>query len=207
VVGWKVGWAIGPAVLVKRMHALHQYSVFSIATNLQDAIAIALSRADEPYNGYDSYYKWLAASYKAKRDYFVRALRDAPDLDPVVPDGAFYIMARHAAASEPSGDNSSVSDMAAKVSVLPTEIAKLVEDGLLNIDEDTVNRKDYNFCRRLALERQVVSIPPSAFFSKEHSHTDLASSYVRFAFSKEDAVLQESRRRLCKSDKGVALGP
>jgi aspartate/methionine/tyrosine aminotransferase len=187
------------------MHALHQYSVFSIATNLQEAVAIALDRALEPYQGEETYYKWLASSYKAKRDYFVRALRDAPDLEPVVPDGAFYVMARHSAASDSAGEESSITDMVCSVSELPSEIAKFVEDGLLSIDPDTASRKDYNFCRKLALERQVVSIPPSAFFCKEHCETDLASNYVRLAFSKKDHVLQEARGRLCKSQKGIVV--
>lgn len=186
--GWKIGWVIGPASLISRLHALHQYSVFSCASTLQRAVASALVDARKPHKGYSSYYKWLAALYKQKRDWFVDIVDAAPGLEPVVPDGAFYVMARHS-----SGKATSTS--------LPAKIADLVESGRLKIDPATEDRADYNFVRNLAVERQIVGIPPSAFFCEPHCDLDLASNFVRFAFCKQDDVLEESRRRLCGNTK------
>jgi aspartate/methionine/tyrosine aminotransferase len=40
----------------------------------------------------------------------------------------------------------------------------------------------------------VTAIPPSAFYSPEH--TDLASSFARFCFCKRDEVLEAAATRL-----------
>jgi kynurenine---oxoglutarate transaminase / cysteine-S-conjugate beta-lyase / glutamine---phenylpyruvate transaminase len=176
---------VGPAPLINRLHALHQFSVFSCASTLQRAVALALVAALEPYKGFPSYYKWLAAHYKKKRDHFVDILDSSPGLDPVVPDGAFYVMARHS-----SGDY--------EYTPIPEQVAAFISSGQLKIDPATQGRPDYNFVRKLAVERRVVGIPPSAFFCASHWDLDLASNFVRFAFCKEDPVLEESRRRLCR---------
>lgn len=113
-----------------------------------------------------------------------------PDLSAVVPDGAFYVMARHSENAPGRGPRQVASAM-------PEEVAKLVKDGRLRIDPATAQRTDYNFVRKLAVERSVVGIPPSAFYCEEHAGQDLASNFIRFAFCKEDHVLEDARRRLC----------
>ena len=55
---------------------------------------------------------------------------------------------------------------------------------------------DESFCHHLTIEKGVVAIPPSAFYSQEHRH--LAKHLARFAFCKEDAVLQQAVERLHK---------
>lgn len=184
--GWKIGWIVAPSKIVARLHALHQFSVFSVATTLQRAVASALVAAEKPHEGYPTYYDWLAAHYKRKRDKFLDVIGSCPGLKPVVPDGAFYVMVRHTPADSP-----------ASRSAPPPQVAALLRNGELEIDPITENRSDYNFCRRLAIDVGVVGIPPSAFCGADHSEVDVAANFVRFAFCKEDAVLEEVRRRLC----------
>jgi kynurenine aminotransferase len=174
--------------MISRLHALHQYSVFSVASTLQRAIAVALVSAMNPYKGHATYYAWLAAHYRKKRDYFVDIVDAAPGLEPVVPDGAFYVMARHGTGP------------GRPMSAPPPRVADLISHGRLKIDPATAGRADYNFVRALAVERRVVGIPPSAFFCEAHCELDLAANFVRFAFCKEDHVLAESGRRLCGED-------
>lgn len=184
-----MGWAIGPSVLIKRMHTLHQYTIFSVASILQDAVALALDAAVEPYEGFDSYYAWLAAVYKEKRDFFVKSMESVPDLEPVIPDGAFFVMARHSGATKQDGLDGGNSEM-------PADIWTYLDKNDVPYDRSTTNRKDYNFVRRLALERKVIAIPPSSFFCLEHSSTDLAANFARFSFCKRVSVLQEACKRL-----------
>lgn len=170
------------------MHTLHQFTVFSVATSLQEAVATGLDEAVKPFEGFPTYYEWLAAHYMSKRDLFVTGLRNSTSLEPIVPDGAFYVLARHGS----HGDT----DESAEASNLPSAIRQLVEEQKLNIDPLTETRTDYNFCRRLALDKQVVGIPPSAFYDPKHCRDDLAANFVRFAFCKADSVLQAACDRM-----------
>ena len=55
---------------------------------------------------------------------------------------------------------------------------------------------DIDFTRFLIREIGVACIPPSSFFSE--AHKDITRSYVRFAFCKEDAVLEQAVEKLAK---------
>jgi aspartate/methionine/tyrosine aminotransferase len=183
--GYKIGWACGPSSLISRLQTLHQFSVFSVASTLQLAVASALDAAVKPYKGFDSYYSWLAAMYKSKRDFFLDTLHGIPGLASIIPDGAFFIMARHADAdSDVSGSR------------IPPAFADFVQSGTLAIDPLTANRPDYNYCRKLAVDKSVVAIPPSAFYCEKDAGQDLARNFVRFSFSKKIEVLETARTRL-----------
>lgn len=105
-------------------------------------------------------------------------------MDAIAPDGAFYVMARYS--TEAEGNEG-----------VPAEVDAFIKGGLLVIEDGTRGRKDYNFNRRMAIDKNVVGIPPSAFYCPEHAGDDLAANFIRFAFCKEDAVLEEAKRRLC----------
>ena len=87
--GWKVGWAIGPPDLVKKMSDLQQFVCFSAPSVTQEAIARALEVARSPYaegEGGDNFYEWLAGDYLRKRDFLCKTLREV-GLTPIVPPG------------------------------------------------------------------------------------------------------------------------
>ncbi len=84
--GWKIGWAIGPAALIKAVQKAHQWVTFATASPFQAAIATALTLPD-------SYFEGFAAMYRAKRDLLCDALTRA-GLTPLVPEGAYFIIAR-----------------------------------------------------------------------------------------------------------------
>jgi aspartate/methionine/tyrosine aminotransferase len=86
VTGWKVGWAIGPATLVRAVGLAHQWIPFAVATPLQEAVAIGLEQSQER-----GYFAWLAAMYQAKRDKLLRGLEQVR-LTPMRPDGSYFIL-------------------------------------------------------------------------------------------------------------------
>lgn len=53
---------------------------------------------------------------------------------------------------------------------------------------------DEAFCHHLVKEYNVVAIPPSHFYSKEHQH--LAKHFARFAFCKKDEILEAAAEKL-----------
>jgi kynurenine--oxoglutarate transaminase/cysteine-S-conjugate beta-lyase/glutamine--phenylpyruvate transaminase len=85
--GWKIGWAVGPAPVVKALMQLQASQTFCVCTPLQVAVGNALELAEG--NGY---YARLTADYVERRDVMAEVLR-AAGLTPVMPQGAFFMLA------------------------------------------------------------------------------------------------------------------
>lgn len=85
--GWKIGWASGPAEMVRAAQAAHQFIVFSTATPLQHAAAFALNELG------DSYYSELRAEYAERRERLLSVLREV-GLETPAPQGAYFALAR-----------------------------------------------------------------------------------------------------------------
>lgn len=132
VTGWKVGWAVGPRELVEPIAAMKCWTSFSTCSVAQHAVAVALDRCAEPFEGHDSYLAWLRAEYTRKRRILVDGLT-ACGLNPMPPDGSFFVMARTGGVEVP---------------------AEYRGDGV---------PRDLAFCRFLAERVGVVAIPTSAF--------------------------------------------
>lgn len=180
VTGWKIGWVIAPQELLAPLQIAQQWVVFSVATPLQEAVAEALERGGKPYGGAADYYGWLRQSYDRKRELLLAGLGEV-GLEPMAPDGSFFILCRIAGQPE-------------EAFAFPEEIRSLHRDGVLQMDTTTTGRRDYNFCRNLSLHHGVTAIPASAFFSPQTAAG--GADWVRFAFCKEEAVLREAVKRL-----------
>lgn len=152
------------------MTAVQQWCNFSVATPNQDAIAQSLVEARLPYEGYDSFYAYLAADYQRKRDILYGALENA-GMNPILPEGAFFIMADTSRVEFPYDESEETAAMPAKP--MP---------------------RDWAMSRWMTKEVGVTAIPPSAFFSKPNVH--LAQNLLRFAFCKGDDTLREAQQRL-----------
>mmetsp|Transcript_15332 Transcript_15332/g.29141 ORF Transcript_15332/g.29141 Transcript_15332/m.29141 type:complete len:189 (+) Transcript_15332:692-1258(+) len=137
VTGWKIGWCVGPANLVRCVQSVHQFVSFSVSTPMQEAIARSLKIALKPYKGSASYYDYLAKTYKAKRDYLTQCLQEA-GLKPSVPEGSFFTVA----------DISKIR--------LPEKY-----DSMKGVTHD------WAFCLFLAEVLGVVAIPMSPFYAEE----------------------------------------
>lgn len=172
--GWKVGWAIGPAHLVKAVTAVQQWVNFSAPTPNQDAVAQALLEAKQPYGNFDTYYGHLASEYRRKRDLLSDALKSV-GMTPIVPPGGFFIMA----------DTSNVEGP-----------PQAFVDEVTAASPSNPMPRDWALSRWLTKEVGVTAIPPSAFYSPPNLH--LASNLLRFAFCKGDDTILEARRRLEK---------
>jgi N-succinyldiaminopimelate aminotransferase len=80
--GWKIGWACGPAALVKAVHNVHQFVTFCVAHPLQEAVAEALPRMDE-------YLVEFRAAYAARRSLLVDGLK-ARGYKARLPQGTYF---------------------------------------------------------------------------------------------------------------------
>ncbi|KAK7067172.1 Kynurenine--oxoglutarate transaminase 3 [Halocaridina rubra] len=140
VTGWKTGWAYGPAELLKGPQVIHQHSVYTCTTPVQEAVAQGFEIELERFGTPDCYFLSLPAELEVKRDNVVRILNEA-GLNPIVPEGGYFILA----------DTRSITSK-------------------IDIGGDPKERKDFRFVKWLSRNRKLQGIPPSAFYSPDHGH-------------------------------------
>ena len=81
--GWRLGYAAGPAPLVKVMTKIHQSCIMSAPTTSQYAAITALRQCDDQI-------EMMRDEYNRRRRYVVKALNDM-GLTCIEPRGAFYV--------------------------------------------------------------------------------------------------------------------
>jgi kynurenine---oxoglutarate transaminase / cysteine-S-conjugate beta-lyase / glutamine---phenylpyruvate transaminase len=166
--GWKVGWVYGAAHLVKPVMLANQWVQFCVSTPTQKAVAEVLQRADDPYEGFPSYYKYINHTYEQKMNGLVDSLRRG-NFAPIVPDAGYFIIADTSAHAVPE-----------------RFFAQPAPNG-------QTPTRDWAFARWLTEDAGITPIPPSAFYTPERSA--LAANLARFAFCKRDETLVEADRR------------
>lgn len=87
--GWKVGWAVASAELIRGVRAAHQFLSFATATPMQHGAVKALSEGE-------LYVRTLVEQYREGRDYLCNALAGL-GFRVFVPAGTYFIMADHSA--------------------------------------------------------------------------------------------------------------
>lgn len=178
--GWQVGWCIGPQRLIAPIHQLLPYVQFCASTVIQEALARSLPRADQPYEGHESYYEYLKAKYTRKRDLLANALKEAgfavPDYDQT-PGGGFFIFAR-------AGHEI--------VDLIPKEYIMAKNDAA----PGGVARQDWALCQWMAEEVGLLCIPSSPFFSLEKAEEGASDSFIRVAFCKNDETIEAAAEAL-----------
>lgn len=140
ITGWKTGWAVGGAEIIRKLAVAHQWTVFCSNTPCQAAVAIALKQAEEPYNGYSTYYQWLLNEYKRKLARLTHILSTSSrvKLRTIEPEGGFFLLA----------------EIVGEVPQQYRATASL----------------DFAFCRWITEQWGVTAIPASAFFTNENQH-------------------------------------
>lgn len=83
--GWKIGWAIGPANIIKAIHNVHQFSTFAVSQPFQWAMAEALVKMDE-------YLVEFKADYLRKRNLLISGLKEC-GFNVSNPQGTYFAMA------------------------------------------------------------------------------------------------------------------
>lgn len=81
--GWRLGYAVGPAPIIKVMTKIHQSCIMSAPTTSQYAAIVALRQCDDQI-------EMMRDEYNRRRRYVVRALNEM-GLTCFEPRGAFYV--------------------------------------------------------------------------------------------------------------------
>ncbi len=86
VTGWRIGWAIAAAEITTRIRKVHDFLTVGAPTPFQYGVTAGLGLPDQ-------YYTALADRYRKARDFLFRALKET-GFDPLLPRGAYYIIAQ-----------------------------------------------------------------------------------------------------------------
>ncbi|XP_031778990.1 kynurenine--oxoglutarate transaminase 3 isoform X2 [Nasonia vitripennis] len=140
VTGWKIGWAYGPANLLKNLQVVHQNTVYTCSTPIQEAVAIGFEEELKRFGQPDCYFTSLAAELLPKRDYMAKFLTEV-GMSPTIPEGGYFMVANWTAL-----------------------------ENKVKLNEETDKYKDYRFTKWMTKNVGVQGIPPSAFYSEEHKH-------------------------------------
>lgn len=168
VTGWRIGWIIGSAELIKPILAIQARTVFTTPTPLQDAVALGFEQGHK--NGY---FAQMRHDYQRRRDKAVAIFKEL-GLPVAIPHGSYFFM---------------VDTKKIRVD-LPPRSSEEVSDPTI------MESRDYAICRWLTTEIGVTAIPPSAFYSPEN--TAMAANMIRICFCKTDETLDAAQDRLKK---------
>ena len=95
ITGWRIGYATAVPELAEAIGLVNDLNYICAPHPLQAAVAHGIRTLP------DSYYTDLCAEYEAKRDAFCATL-EAVGLPPIVPDGAYYVLADVSSLGEPT---------------------------------------------------------------------------------------------------------
>lgn len=81
--GWRLGYTVGPSIIIKEMTKIHQYAIMCAPTTSQYAAIAALKNGDDDV-------AMMREAYNQRRRYLLHVLRDM-GLECFEPEGAFYV--------------------------------------------------------------------------------------------------------------------
>jgi len=84
--GWRVGYCAGPTEAIKAATALQDHSTSGANSIAQIAATAALSASSD-------WFEDVIEEYQKRRDYIIKELQEIEGIEPIYPDGAFYVFA------------------------------------------------------------------------------------------------------------------
>lgn len=82
--GWRIGYAAGPAPVIKAMGGIQSHST-------SNAVSVSQYAAVEAFQGPQGAVDEMARAFKERRDVITRLLNEIPGIRCPLPDGAFYV--------------------------------------------------------------------------------------------------------------------
>mmetsp|Transcript_22901 Transcript_22901/g.36770 ORF Transcript_22901/g.36770 Transcript_22901/m.36770 type:complete len:441 (+) Transcript_22901:37-1359(+) len=174
VTGWKIGWTLGPASLIRCINFTSRGHSWSVNTPCQRALVDILRHAQQPYQGFPTYYAWLNDMYSKKRERMLSAITQS-GMSPITPNGAYYIMV----------DASKYMDILRAQGVFKR----------LNL-KDPTTYYDWQFCAWLIENVGVAVVPGSAFYDYSKFSAQSKFKFIRFAYCTSDDTIAKTAKKL-----------
>jgi aspartate/methionine/tyrosine aminotransferase len=182
--GWKVGWTIGPADLIKEMALVHETNTFAFNVPGQIAIANSLPLLNQPYEGHVDYPSFVRHTFQETRDKAIEVL-SASDIpfNPILCESGYFILA----------------DVSKARHLVPSKYFKAgnyeTDPNTQVLQKEFTNKVplDYAFTRWFCIEKGLVVMPGTAF-CKEAEEAD--DSYIRVAICKDQSLYGQVAEKL-----------
>lgn len=183
--GWKVGWALGPAEILRQAVVFNDTCTYCHNVPGQVAITRSIKTAyEEEYKGAKSFIEFEKADFKKSHDILVEGLKASSlPIKPIPAFGGYFIFA----------------DISELKELVPEKYFKQEE---YEDDKDTVIEKndfgnpvplDLAVSRWLAMNK-VVTMPGTFFYLKESEHR--TDKYIRLAFCRGEEVTKNAIENL-----------
>lgn len=117
--GWKMGYCVAPAHLMKEYRKVHQYLCFSVNTPMQYGLSNYLRTPE--------HYLSLPAFYQEKRDYFLQLMADTK-FTPLASSGSYFQLMRYDRISA-EGDKEFAERITKEFGVATIPVSAFYEDG------------------------------------------------------------------------------
>ncbi|XP_072430826.1 kynurenine--oxoglutarate transaminase 3-like isoform X1 [Chiloscyllium punctatum] len=91
VTGWKLGWSIGPAHLIKHLQTVQQNTIYTCNTPIQEAVAQGIWKEYGRLTDKDCYFLSLPRELEAKRNRLAKFLH-AVRMKPIIPEGGYFMI-------------------------------------------------------------------------------------------------------------------
>ena len=170
VTGWKIGWIIAPEILTKEASLIHESGIFNLNVPGQVAMAKSMENLSKPYEGYESYFEYVSATFRKTRDEMIEVfLKSGIPLTPAVCEGGYYVLF----------------DIKEAKSLIPNKFLKL---GNYEDDNNTlvIQREfktkiplDYAFARWLCLNKGIAVMPGTSFCIEKPDMIDITKYSLR----------------------------
>ena len=176
--GWKIGWSIGPEELIRLGAICASAAYYCFNMPGQVAIANALDKVNDPYEGALTFPESIKKLFCENRDYL---LKEVAEMDlpwqPLKVEGGYFLMV----------------DITQCESLIPQKYkdSHVYENPEKGAHVTTYNMTmpdgrvpiDLAFCRWMACEKGVVMMPNCFFYEK--GNPELCEKYVRLAIYKD----------------------
>lgn len=188
VTGWRIGFAIGPRVLIEAMSSVQLFSTGTLSSPMLQSVAKVIKQSREPFEGEQNYYVWLRKLFASKYEKIKGALLSSPlKLDVLDCEGGYVLLANIEKAVE-----------GMPLKYFYSDFATSDRPGVLNKFEDwrDLDNPDYSpdfaFCFYLIEVYGVILFPVSGMTEK------------RTLPPKEKNCVQLIRAALCRNDESIA---
>lgn len=143
--GWKVGYVTAPAPLAALVAKAHQLLTFTVAPNLQRAVAVGLDKDT-------AYFERLAESMRSARDWLAEGLGRA-GFDVLPCDGSYFLIADIAPLGFAGGDVAFCQQMTRTVGVAAIPVSAFYDQAGADIPDRYVR---FAFCKKTGVISQAV---------------------------------------------------
>ncbi|XP_037523502.1 kynurenine aminotransferase isoform X2 [Rhipicephalus sanguineus] len=89
--GWRVGWAYGPQNLLRGLKLVHQQSIYTNSTLMQEAVAVGIEKQMDRIGDPEGFWSRQSDSLQKKRD-FISEFLESLGVAATIPQGAYFIV-------------------------------------------------------------------------------------------------------------------